>query len=182
MPGARSDSVWSAQDTSPGAVEAALRRLVVEKHTEDASYVPARTLNMVCIVDRDWSGEIANRLKGVGRYHAGRTVICSIERGRKDIDAVASVVSEGEPEHGKFILLRETVVVSVGERHIDGLRSIVDPLVVTDIPTVVWSPHGHAEVRRAFERVARIGIVDRVVQHRLREPEQRVDGGVVAVR
>ena len=145
MPGGRSDTVWSQQDASPGAVEAALRKLVVDKHAENEGYVPARTLNLVCVVDRDWSGEIANRLRGVGRYHAGRTIVCSIERGRTEIDAVASVVSEGVPEHGKFALLRETVVLSVGERHVPGLRSIVDPVVVTDIPTVVWSPHGHPE-------------------------------------
>ena len=63
-----SDSVWSAQGTTPGDIEAALRAMLKERHSENASYVPARTLNLVCIVDKQWGGEIANRLRHVGRY------------------------------------------------------------------------------------------------------------------
>lgn len=140
-----SDSVWSAQDTTPGAVEAALRELLAERHAESESYVPARALNLVCIVDREWSGEIANRLRKVGRYHASRTIVCSVENRRETLDAVATIASDTEPKPGEFALLRETVVLSVGPRHLPMLDQIIDPLVVTDLATVVWSPHGHAE-------------------------------------
>ena len=70
-----SDSVWSARDTTPAAIEAALRDLLKQRHAEFEGYVPARVLNLVCIVDKQWSGEIANRLRGVGRYHASRTIV-----------------------------------------------------------------------------------------------------------
>jgi glucose-6-phosphate dehydrogenase assembly protein OpcA len=154
MSGARSDSVWSASDTTPAEVEAAIRRLVVERHAENQGYVPARALNMICVVDRDWSGEVANRLRGVGRYHASRTVVCAIERGRDTLDAVASVVSEHEPGHGEFALLRETIVLTIGERHVSRLQTIVNPLVVTDLTTVVWSPHGHPDAVDALLELA----------------------------
>src|SRR5467141_2470973 len=88
-----SDSVWSAQDTTPGAIEAALRELLVERHSENASYVPARVLNLVCVVDKEWSGEIANRLRGVGRYHASRTIVCSVTPDRKTLDATATITA-----------------------------------------------------------------------------------------
>jgi hypothetical protein len=65
-----SDAVWSAQGTPPDAIEAAVRELVAERHAEHDGFVPARTLNMVAFVDREWSGENANRLRIVGRYHA----------------------------------------------------------------------------------------------------------------
>ena len=42
------DDVWSAQDTSPDEIEAALRELLRQRHAEDATYVPARVLNLVC--------------------------------------------------------------------------------------------------------------------------------------
>src|SRR5687768_18500535 len=118
MSGARSDSVWTGQDVSPGQVEAALRKLVVEKHAENEGYVPARALNMICVVDHDWSGEIANRLRGVGRYHASRTIVCAVEPGRDRIDARASVTASGHPDEGALVLLRELIVVSVGEKHV----------------------------------------------------------------
>lgn len=137
------DSYWSAQDTTPPAIEAALRELVAERHRENEGYVTARALNMVTVVDAEYSGEIANRLRRVGRYHASRTVVCSVEPGRTTIDARAMVASEADPRPGEFSLMRETVVVSVGERHLPHLARIVDPLVVTDLRTVAWSPHGH---------------------------------------
>jgi glucose-6-phosphate dehydrogenase assembly protein OpcA len=139
-----SDAVWSAQDTTPSAIEAALRDLVGQRHRENEGYVAARALNLVCIVDAEYSGEIANRLRRVGRYHASRTVVCSVEPGRTTIDARATVASEGDPRPGEFALMRETVVVSIGRRHLRRLERIVDPLVVTDLATVVWSPHGHS--------------------------------------
>src|SRR5215468_4326707 len=120
MPGV-SDSVWSAQGTTPGDIEAALRAMLKERHAENASYVPARTLNLICVVDKQWSGEIANRLRHVGRNHAARTIVCSVESGRKTIDAVATIASDVHPQPGEFALLRETVVVDVGERHLKNI-------------------------------------------------------------
>ena len=58
----RTDAVWSEQGTTPDAIEAALRDLLIQRHAEDEKYVPARVLNMIAFVDREWTGEIANRL------------------------------------------------------------------------------------------------------------------------
>ena len=44
--------------------------------------MPARVLNLVVIADREWRGEIQNRLENVGRYHASRTILCAVEQGR----------------------------------------------------------------------------------------------------
>ncbi len=140
-----SDTLWRAQDTSPGEVEAAIRSLLVERHSENSSYVPARVLNLVCVVDKQWSGEIANRLRGVGRYHASRTIVCAVEPGRTSLDATASVAADTEPKPGEFALIRETIVIDVGPEHLPVLDTIVDALVVTDLATVVWAPHGHPQ-------------------------------------
>jgi spermidine/putrescine transport system substrate-binding protein len=44
-------------------------------------------------------------------------------------------------------VLRETIALDVGERHVPYLDTIVDPLVVTDLPTVAWLPdHADAAV------------------------------------
>jgi glucose-6-phosphate dehydrogenase assembly protein OpcA len=162
MSGARSDRVWSERDTTPGAVEAAIRKLLVELHSENRGYVPARALNMICVVDRDWSGEIANRLRGVGRYHASRTVVCSVEPKRDTIDATASVASGDEPGLGEYALVRETIVLSVGEKHLPVLSTIVDPLVVSDLTTVVWSPHRHDDAVDSLLSLAQSVMYDSV--------------------
>jgi glucose-6-phosphate dehydrogenase assembly protein OpcA len=156
------DSVWSGSGTTPSEVEAALGQLLVERHTQHAGYVTARALNMVCVVDRRWSGEIANRLRGVGRYHASRTIVCAVEPGRTRIDARAFVASEAEPHDGEVALLRETVILDIGERHLRTLDSIVDPLVVSDVPTVLWSPHGHEDVIGSVMPLVQVVLLDSV--------------------
>jgi glucose-6-phosphate dehydrogenase assembly protein OpcA len=159
---ARSDVVWSEQGTTPDAIEVALRRLLAESHGKDSRYIPARALNMIAFVESQYSGEIANRLRGVGRYHASRLVVLSYEPGRQRIDARATIASEGDPRPGEFSLLRETVVVEIGDRHLDDLLTIVDPLVVSDLPTLLWSPHGHPEAVDALLALAQAVLVDSI--------------------
>lgn len=164
-----SDTVWSAQDTSPAAIEAALRRLLTERHAEGEEAIPARVLNLVTIVDRNWSGEIANRLREVGEYHASRTIVCAVERGRTKIDAVASVATEAEPRAGEFQISRETVVLTIGERHLRHLDTIIDPLVITDLPTMVWAPHGHTDGIEAVRHLVQIVLLDSIDDPEVKE-------------
>jgi hypothetical protein len=152
MPGV-SDSRWAAQDTTPSAIEEALRSMLKERHAENESFAPARVLNMVCIVDKAWSGEVANRL---------RRVVLAVDPGRKTLDAVATIASDVHPKAGEYALLRETVIVDVGEKHLPALDTIVDPLVVTDLPTLLWSPHGHPEAIDILLKLAQVVLLDSV--------------------
>jgi glucose-6-phosphate dehydrogenase assembly protein OpcA len=157
-----SDSRWSAQGTTPAEIEAALREMLKERHAENQSFSPARALNMVCVVDKAWSGEIANRLRQVGRYHASRTIVLAVEPKRERLDAVAMLASDVHPRQGEFALLRETVIVDIGEKHLPALDTIVDPLVVPDLPTVLWSPHGHPEAVDVMLGLAQVVLLDSV--------------------
>jgi glucose-6-phosphate dehydrogenase assembly protein OpcA len=157
-----SDTVWSEQRTTPDAVEEALRALVHERHTENGGYVPARVINMVAFVDREYSGEIANRLRGVGRYHASRLIVLAYEPRREHLDARVSVTAEADPAPGELSLLHESVVVELGHSHMDDLLTIVDPLVVTDLPTLLWSPHGHPEAIEVLTPLAQALLLDSV--------------------
>ncbi|MBI5104384.1 MAG: glucose-6-phosphate dehydrogenase assembly protein OpcA [Solirubrobacterales bacterium] len=161
MPGTI-DTVWTARDTTPAGIEAALRRARGDVHRENASYVPARVLNLVCVVDKAYSGEIANRLRRVGRYHPSRTIVCAVEPGREQLDAVATIAAPSEVGHGEIGLLRETVVVDVGPKHLSRLDRIVDPLVVPDLTTAVWAPHGHNEGVDSLLHLAQAVLVDSV--------------------
>src|SRR5271157_3573693 len=158
----KSDAVWSEEGTTPDRIEAALRELLVERHAENDSYVPARVLNMIAFVDREWSGEIANRLRGVGRYHASRLLVLSYEPGRDRLDAHVSIATDGEPRPGELALLHETIVVEIGDRHLDDLFTIADPLVVSDLPTLLWSPHGHHEIVDELLGLAQAVLLDSV--------------------
>jgi glucose-6-phosphate dehydrogenase assembly protein OpcA len=154
--------IWNEQDTTPGAIESALRELLHEQYARSEAYVPARVLNLVAIVDREWRGEILNRLEGVGRYHPSRTILCAVEPGRDSIDALVTITSDGDPKPGEFAVCRERVVLDIGTEHLEHLETIVDPLVVPDIATLVWAPHGHSQAIDALLGLAQVVLVDSV--------------------
>jgi glucose-6-phosphate dehydrogenase assembly protein OpcA len=155
-------AVWSEQDTTPSAIEEALRSLLQQQFARDHSHAPARVLNMIVVVDRDWRGEIMNRLEQVGRYHASRTILCIVEPGRTTIDASVIVTVEGQTGPEEPHLARERVMVELGEKHLPKLNTIVDPLVVTDLPTVAWAPHGHPEALDALLHISQVVLIDSV--------------------
>jgi glucose-6-phosphate dehydrogenase assembly protein OpcA len=179
------DTLWTAQDTTPSEIESALRRMLHERHGEDSGYVPGRVLNMVCVVDKPWAGEVVNRLDRTGRFHASRTIILAIEPGRRTMDAVATLASEADPKPGEFALLRENVLVTVGDRHVGHLDSIVDPLVITDLPTMLWAPHGHHEAVDELLALVQIVLMDSVdepdVTDGLARARELADAGVYVV-
>jgi len=119
-------------------------------------------LNLVVVVDREWRGEILNRLERVGRYHPSRLILCAVEPGRKTIDATVAITTEHDEAAGEPELVRERVVLELGEYHLKALDSIVDPLVVSDIATVTWSPHGHPEAVDALLQLSQVVLVDSV--------------------
>ena len=154
-----SEDVWSEQDTNPDAIEAALRELLRERHAANQALAPARVLNLIVIVDRSWKGEIANRLERVGRYHASRTILCAVEEGRETLDAVA-VMTFDEPKNGGIGVMHEQVEIDMGPGHLSGLETIVDPVVVSELPTVVWAPHGHEEAVNALRDIIDVMLLD----------------------
>ena len=155
------DEVWSERDTTPAKIEAALRNIVIEHHHSDHPFVPARVLNVVVVVDGQFRGEIENRFERVGRYHPSRLVLCAVEDGRQTIDAWAGVgTDDAEPRPGHIAVARERVELDIGPRHLAKLDTIVDPLLVSDLATMVWAPHGHAEAVDSLRRLAQIVLVD----------------------
>jgi glucose-6-phosphate dehydrogenase assembly protein OpcA len=154
------DGVWHEQDTTPSDIAAALQELLKQRHDEDEAVAPARVLNLVVIVDREWRGEVLNRLERVGRYHPSRLILCAVERGRTTIDAIATMRMEGDPKPGELALYHEEVLVDVGERHLQKMDTIVDPLVVSDLATVVWSPHGHPQAVDSLMRIVQVVLTD----------------------
>ena len=153
-----SQEVWRERDTTPSKIEAALRNLLIERYHDEDAFVPARVLNLVVVVDGEFRGEVENRLERVGRYHPSRLVLCSVEPRRTTIDAWCSVAAE--KAEGPFSLGRETVELNLGERHLKALDTIVDPLLVPDLATLVWAPHGHAEAVDSLRRLMQVVLVD----------------------
>jgi glucose-6-phosphate dehydrogenase assembly protein OpcA len=152
------EGIWTERDTTPAAIEAALRELLRYQYSHGDAKVPARVLNLVVIADREWRGEIQNRLERVGRYHPSRTILCAVEPGRRTIDAMATMTPAAQT--GELALCHEHLVVDIGPQHLPRLDTIVDPMIASELATVVWSPHGHDEAVDALLGLAQVVLID----------------------
>jgi glucose-6-phosphate dehydrogenase assembly protein OpcA len=153
-----SEDVWSEQNTNPDAIEAALRDLLRQRHAANQGLAPARVLNLIVVVDRSWKGEIANRLERVGRYHASRTILCAVEEGHDGLDAVAVV--RYDESAGGIGVMTEQVEIDMGPGELAGLETIVDPIVMSELPAVLWAPHGHHEAVAALRGMIDVMLLD----------------------
>jgi Glucose-6-phosphate dehydrogenase subunit len=157
--------LWREQEASPTGIEAALRRMIWRR--EDAGgesaplLAPARVLNLVAIVDVDLRDEIENRLRRVGRLQPSRLVVCVVEEGRRRMAARGGVAAD-DARHapGGVAVAYERVELTVGPEHLSTLDTIVDLLLVPDLPTLVWAPHGHDGGVDALRRLAEIVLID----------------------
>jgi glucose-6-phosphate dehydrogenase assembly protein OpcA len=152
------EDVWAEQDTTPDAIDDALRRMLHELHAADGTLAPARVLNLVVVVDHDWKGEVANRLARVGRYHASRTVLCSVEEGRTTLDGRA-VMRWDNPDDGVGVI-QEQVEIDLGPAQLRALETVVDPVIRSELPTLLWCPHGHLDAVRSLRGVIDVMLID----------------------
>jgi glucose-6-phosphate dehydrogenase assembly protein OpcA len=156
----RPANFWSAEDTTPSAIDEGLRRMLAQQHAHDTDLVPARVLNLIAVVDKEWRGEVENRLDNVGRYHPSRTIICAVDPRQTELDAWATMMVQDVTSG--LTLCHEQIELTVGPKHLPHLDTICDPLVVSDIPTVVWSPHGHEEAVDSLVKIAQVVLTDSV--------------------
>jgi glucose-6-phosphate dehydrogenase assembly protein OpcA len=154
-----SEAHWAEADTTPEHIEAALRELLREQHAADENLVPARVLNLVVVADREWRGEVVNRLERLGEYHPSRTILCTVEEGRKHLDATARVSGDGAGE-GRVGVLRESVEIEMGPSHMGRVDTIIDPVIVSELPTVLWSPHSFDEAVESLLNLVDVILID----------------------
>ena len=160
--------VWSARDTTPADIEAALLHLMAERHGNDRVQAPARVLNLVVITDRDWKGEISNRLDRIGHDNPARTIMIVVEKGQKGLDASAMLVHEEASDHGAPAIFRERIEIDCGPEALEHLGTIVYPVLASEVGTVAWSPHGHPEAIDAL-----VGVADSFLIDSLEYPDTR---------
>lgn len=166
--------VWSARDTTPAEIETALLRLMHERANEGMVHAPARVLNLVVVIDRDWKGEISNRLDRIGRDNPARTILIVVEEGKKDLDAMATLVHDSPDALGSNTVFRERIEIDCGVEQLDHLDTIIYPVLATEVGTVVWSPHGHPEAVDALRGLASTVLMDSLEIDDWREAVARI--------
>ena len=121
---------------------------------------------------------MANRVQRVGRYHAYRTIVCAVSPDRRTtLDAVASVAAPTRraASGGQHVFTHELVRIEIGPGHVSHLDSIVDPLVIADVSTLVWAPPGHWEAVDALRDISQSVLLDSVDEPEVSVALQRAE-------
>ena len=71
---------------------------------------------------------------------------------RTTLDAWARIWTSAQQDPGSISVCEERIEIVMGPKHLERLETIVDPLVVPDLSTVVWSPHATVAFGSGFER------------------------------
>ena len=157
-----------------------MRELLRQRHAANERLAPARVLNLIVIVDREWKGEITNRLERAGRYHGSRTILCTVTEGRTTLDATARV-SYDNPED-KLGVMWEKIEIDIGPQHLPSAADDHRPdrrLGVADRAVVAASPRRRdsgaaAADRRDPARLRRLPVGRRRVRAGVLGPRPRV--------
>ncbi|WP_320670424.1 glucose-6-phosphate dehydrogenase assembly protein OpcA [Patulibacter defluvii] len=133
-------TVWQQDDVDPAGVEQAMRALERERFRQRAGSLPARALNLVTVVDADHAEQVVGRLAATGGNAPSRSILLRVHPDRSRLSARVTLATGAADRPAA---MNELVTVDIGPRHLSRLESIVDPMVLTDVPTLLWAPHGH---------------------------------------
>jgi glucose-6-phosphate dehydrogenase assembly protein OpcA len=56
--------------------------------------------------------------------------------------------------------MHEQVVLDIGPSHLRGLETVVDPVIVSELPTLLWCPHGHQDAVEALRGLVDVMLLD----------------------
>lgn len=150
------DARWASDDTDPEKIAGALRRLETTRTAEGASVAPARALTLVVIVDPEHDDLVHQQLKVLGSQRASRTIVIRRDPERTTLGGKCAVIQDDSIGNG----LRESIVLDVGPDDELDLDGILDPLVLTDVPSVAWMPYGDPRDLLLLRTVIRTVIID----------------------
>ena len=91
---------------------------------------------------------------------AGTYASLSLWRSTSSRRSAASISADAAPVAGEHVLTHETVILDLGPGHLERLETIVDPLVITDLTTLVWAPHGHWRAVDALRELSQSVLLD----------------------
>src|SRR3954467_7879156 len=91
-----------------------------------------------------------------------RTIAGSVEKRGTTIDAVVSLGMAGEDKQGAGGGGAGRRELTIGKGPLKRLETIIDPLIVPDLVTIVWSPHDHDDAIDALIRLAGVVLIDTV--------------------
>jgi glucose-6-phosphate dehydrogenase assembly protein OpcA len=131
---------WGGENVRIEQVGAELDRLHRHHQREGGGHALTRTLNLIVAPSSpDAQAVIDRALAGLGAHSPSRTLI--LRRHNADrLNAEASLECRFSDAVGRVGVCHEVVVLSADQKRLEHAASLVAPLLLADLPTVLWLP------------------------------------------
>lgn len=158
--------VWAEEDTTVRAVESHLASLwtlagdegpmVTEKGLPHAR---ASVLNLIVTVPDELSADrVVGTMLGLGFRHPSRAIVLVADHDAQGASLDASVSAHCHAHQGDEQVCYEEVVLTVRGESAAHLNGIVAPLLIHDLPTLVWWPGDPPFSSAVFDQLVELGI------------------------
>ena len=137
---------WAAKGVSAHDLNAELDRLHRATGGPGRVLALARTLNLIVVPSPDRrEKEVERALDGLGHHTPSRTLVLRMHRTAR-VDAALVMECEMPAGAGRVGLCHDRVVLSMDAARLEHSASFLAPLLLTDLPTVVWLPEAGSDI------------------------------------
>lgn len=137
---------WIGESVTADEIGAELDRLHRSAGGPDQILALARTLNLIIAPCPDRREEEVERaLDRLGGHTPSRTLVLR-EHGAERIDATLVMECQLAPGAGRVGLCHDRVLLSMDRARLEHSASLLAPLLVSDLPTVIWLPEPSAPI------------------------------------
>jgi glucose-6-phosphate dehydrogenase assembly protein OpcA len=136
---------WVGKGVTADDIDSELERLRRATGGSERVVALVRTLNLLVVPCADWREQDVERaLDRLGSHTPSRTLVLR-RHGADRVDA--DLVMECEsPIPGHVGLCHDRVLLTMDDERLEHSASLLAPLLVTDLPTVLWLPEPQADI------------------------------------
>jgi glucose-6-phosphate dehydrogenase assembly protein OpcA len=137
---------WAGQGVTADDINLELDRLHRAAGGQGRVLALARTLNLIVVPSSDRrEKEVERTLDLLGNHTPSRTLVLR-EHGTERVDASLVMECQSPTSAGHVGLCHDRVVLSLNPARLKHSASLLAPLLVSDLPTVLWLPEPRSEV------------------------------------
>ena len=139
-------SRWKGEGVQPDDVVAELARLHRAHRSDGRGHAMARTLNLIIApASLVASKAVDDALAGLGVHSPSRTLVLR-RHGSDRLDAQAVIECELADAAGRVGVCHDRVTLTADDSRLEHAASLLAPLLLSDLPTVLWLPEPDSPV------------------------------------
>lgn len=151
---------WVSKGVTADDVNAELGRLHRAAGGADRVLALARTLNLIVGLCADsYEKEVERTLDELGSHTPSRTLVLR-KHAANQVDAQLVMECETPPGAGRVGLCHDRVLLTMDAARLEHSESLLAPLIVSDMPTVLWLPDPTWDVPERLLERAQCVLVD----------------------